>query len=104
MTAIAGAARAHCRSRARGAAKTRTIMPGKRSLTVIDEPTSRPVIAPAMPEPAFIGEHPNAPDLCCGACGHVLATKMMRRDIADVVIKCFACAAYNDTRRHPERN
>lgn len=38
----------------------------------------------------------SAPDICCGSCGTALIVGVPRRQVANLVLRCNACGAFND--------
>jgi hypothetical protein len=69
-------------------------------LLVIPEPAerTRTVLLQASTQPLFTGEEKEAPDYVCGKCDSVLIAKTTKLLFLNIVIKCFRCGAYNDTR------
>jgi hypothetical protein len=69
-------------------------------LLVVPEPAerTRTVLLQASAPPLFAGEEPEAPDYVCGRCDSALIAKTTKLWLLNIVIKCFNCGAYNDTR------
>lgn len=66
-------------------------------MRVIPEPAlgSRTVLAPTSARHAlFSSNGPNS--YCCGSCGTTLLEKMHYKQVADVVIRCAKCGAFNE--------
>jgi len=69
-------------------------------LLVIPKPAerTRTVLLQGSAPPLFTGEEAEAPDYVCGKCDSVLIAKTTRLWLLNIVIRCFNCGAYNDTR------
>jgi hypothetical protein len=69
-------------------------------LLVIPKPAerTRTVLLQATAPPLFIGEEAEGPDYVCGKCDSVLIAKTTKLWLLNIVIRCFNCGAYNDTR------
>jgi hypothetical protein len=72
----------------------------KIKLLVIPEPAerTRTILLQASALPLFTGEETEAPGYVCGKCDSVLIAKTTKLWLLNIVIRCFNCGAYNDTR------
>jgi hypothetical protein len=49
-------------------------------------------------EPYFTGRDADEPDLVCGKCGFVLATRLPHIYLEDLILQCPSCESLNEVR------
>jgi hypothetical protein len=71
-------------------------MQSTRPMAVIPEPApnTRSVIVPTFKGPVIQSEGPLS--YACGQCSATLLSNVDYKQVRDIVVKCFACGAFNE--------